>query len=147
MGAGHWLKVEGPWGRRSFYSGDPDMFRTCLNGAHSLSGYVMLAVWHVTGRLTCPADSLARRHSRLHNGRSLTHHWQTHLPDATSLQPSAVRTWYWMELCREACWDNQTRIWIASHLLERLTLDMCRLTTSSWVARSLRGGSSLALAV
>jgi len=36
----------------------PDMYRTCLNGAHSLSGYVRLAVWHVTGRLTCPMPLL-----------------------------------------------------------------------------------------
>ncbi len=40
----------------------------------SLSGCVTLAAWHVTGRLTCPADT----------------HWHTYLPLATSLHPRAV---------------------------------------------------------
>ncbi len=56
----------------------------------SLSGCVTLAAWHVTDRLTCPADLLDRRH----------------FSTPTCSNP----TRYWRELCREACRDAQTSI-------------------------------------
>jgi hypothetical protein len=83
-----------------------------LMGSHdhvSLSGCVTLAAWHVIGRLTCLADSLAGRHGRQY----------------FSTKPSlcAVPKRYWREHCREACQETQTSIWLASHL-ERLTPDL-----------------------
>jgi len=41
---------------RSFYKGDPNVITwlACTHDHVSLSGCVMLAVWHITGRLTCP---------------------------------------------------------------------------------------------
>ncbi len=45
------------------------------------------------------------------NARSLACHWRTHLPDVTSLHPSAVPSQYWRELCREAC------RWLANHFV------------------------------
>jgi hypothetical protein len=56
----------------------------------------MLAAWHVTGRLTCLADSLARR-----NGRQ-------YFPNKPSL--CAVPKRYWREHCRKT-WT------LASHLI------------------------------
>jgi hypothetical protein len=41
----------------------------------------------------------------LHNARSLSHHWQTHLPHDTFLYPSAIPRWFLSELFREACRD------------------------------------------
>ncbi len=83
----------------------------CSHDNVSLSGCVTLAAWRVTGRLTCPtprqscvtlaachvtgrltclADSLAR------------HHFAT--------PRCSIPTWYWRELCKEACRDSQTSI-------------------------------------
>ncbi len=78
-------------GVRSFYSGELDVVMSCL---------------------ICSTLS-----DRLHNARSLACHWQTHLPNTTFLHPRAVLTLYWRELCREACWDTQTSIWLAVHLV------------------------------
>ncbi len=64
---------------------------------------VWLAAWHITGRLTCLAVSLVRRHGR---------QYFFVIPS-----PCAVPKQYWREHCREACWDTQTSIRLASHLV------------------------------
>ncbi len=59
----------------------------------------------------------------LHNTCRLAHHWQahrqTHLPDAASLNPSAVPIRYWRELLyvERPCRDTETSISLASHLV------------------------------
>jgi hypothetical protein len=78
--------------------GDPEMILTWLTCCTRLSGcgWATHAAWHVTGRLTCLADSLAQQTHvskrlfsdrltypadlRLGNSRSLARDWQTQLP-------------------------------------------------------------------
>jgi hypothetical protein len=86
-----------------FYIGDPDMIISCLTRS-------TLSIWQ-----------------RLNNARSLSRHWQIHLPgrltcpsamaDDTSLYPNVVSKTNLRELYEEKPAETQTCIWLASYLV------------------------------